>query len=296
MLPGQRRSAIVELVDHDGGVRITDLVDRFGVSEITIRRDIDHLSALGFLERVHGGAMALHRAKGASGFRSRSSRCAVEKRAIAEMAAELVRPGGSIGISGGTTTYELATAISAVPDLTVVTNSVPVAQLLHRTSTPGQVVMLSGGVRTASDALGGPVAVAAVRAMQFDVLFLGACGVDIDAGLTTNDLVEAETNRALVESARRICVLADRSKFGVVGLSTFLHLRQADVLVTDDGVAAATRRALTQEVADLRVAVNPPEASPQRPGPPEPPCRPDPQTRAHPEEPMNTPARCGNLL
>ncbi|MBC9822883.1 DeoR/GlpR family DNA-binding transcription regulator [Terrabacter sp. MAHUQ-38] len=254
MLPAQRRSAIVEFVDHDGGVRITDLVDRFGVSEITIRRDIDHLSALGLLERVHGGAMALHRAKGASGFRSRSSRCAVEKRAIAEMAAELVRPGGSIGISGGTTTYELATAICAVPDLTVVTNSVPVAQLLHRAATPGQVVVLTGGVRTESDVLGGPVAVEAVRSMQFDLLFISAHGVDFEAGLTTNDLVEAETNRALVDRARRTCVLADHSKFGVIGVRTFLDLTQAHLLVTDSGVPAAARTALSQAISDLRVA------------------------------------------
>ncbi len=138
-----------------------------------------------------------------------------QKKAIAQAAAQLVEPGAAIALSAGTTTYELARAVRSVPDLTVVTNSVPVAELLHESGTPGQTVVLTGGVRTPSDALVGPVAVAALRTLHVDPLFLGVHGIDERAGLTTPNLVEAETNQALVQTARQVCVLADHTKWGV---------------------------------------------------------------------------------
>jgi DeoR/GlpR family transcriptional regulator of sugar metabolism len=104
-----------------------------------------------------------------------------------------------------------------VPDITVVTNSVPVAQLLHEAHTPGQTVVLTGGMRTPSDALVGPVAVQALHSLHVDRLFLGAHGVDLEAGLTTPNIVEAETNRALVAAARQLCILADHTKWAWSG-------------------------------------------------------------------------------
>jgi DeoR/GlpR family transcriptional regulator of sugar metabolism len=222
---------------------------------MTIRRDIDQLADQGLLERVHGGAVAVSTPTSEEpGFRAKSALMTAQKRAIGEAAARLVEPGSSIGISAGTTTYELARAVRGVPDITVVTNSVPVAQLLHESGTPGQTVVLTGGVRTPSDALVGPVAVAALRSLHVDLLFLGAHGVDAGAGLTTPNLVEAETNRALVACARRTCVLVDHSKFGVIGLSTFLDLDQVDVLVTDDELSSRARATVADVVDTLVVA------------------------------------------
>src|SRR6476646_9956794 len=175
MLASQRRSTIVSLVEETGAVKVSDLVDQLGVSDMTVRRDIEQLAREGMLERVHGGALAV-------GFRSSDE--------------------------PGFTTYELARVLRAVPDLTVVTNSVPVAQLLHEARTPGQTVVLTGGERTPSDALVGPVAVSALRTLHVDRLFLGVHGMDAEAGLTTPNLVEAETNRAMIAAARRVCVLA----------------------------------------------------------------------------------------
>jgi DeoR/GlpR family transcriptional regulator of sugar metabolism len=162
-------------------------------------------------------------------------------------------PGSAIGISAGTTTYELARAVKDVPQLTVVTNSVPVAQLLHESGAPGQTVVLTGGVRTPSDALVGPVAVAALRSLHVDLLFLGAHGVDAMTGLTTPNLVESETNRALVASARHTCVLADSSKWGTVGLSTFADLSEIDLFITDNGLPERARTALSDAVGQLEI-------------------------------------------
>jgi DeoR/GlpR family transcriptional regulator of sugar metabolism len=255
MLASQRRSVILGLVEEEGAARVSDLVDRLGVSDMTIRRDIERLAADGLLERVHGGALAVGgtRSSEEPGFSAKSHLQLAQKQAIARRAAESVVPGSAIGVSAGTTTYELARAVKDVPQLTVVTNSVPVAQLLHESGAPGQTVVLTGGIRTPSDALVGPVAVSALRSLHFDLLFLGAHGVDDRAGLTTPNLVEAETNRALIGSARTVCVLADSSKWGTVGLSTFADLDDVDVFVTDSHLGERARTALGDAVGSLEI-------------------------------------------
>ena len=255
MLASQRRAAILAMVEESGAVRVSDLVDQLGVSDMTVRRDIERLDGEGLLERVHGGALALiPRATDEPGFNAKSTLMTAEKHAIALAAARLVEPGATIGISAGTTTYEFARAIRNVPHLTVVTNSVPVAQLLHESGGGGHVVVLTGGVRTPSDALVGPVAVSALQGLHVDRLFLGAHGIDRSAGLTTPNLVEAETNRALVRASRSVCVLADHTKVGIVGLSTFMPLVEVDTLITDAGVPSRARAILEESVEHLVLA------------------------------------------
>jgi DeoR/GlpR family transcriptional regulator of sugar metabolism len=196
----------------------------------------------------------LPRATDEPGFSAKSSLMTAEKHAIAVAAARLVEPGATIGISAGTTTFEFARAIRNLPHLTVVTNSVPVAQLLHESGGGSHVVVLTGGVRTPSDALVGPVAVSALQGLHVDRLFLGAHGIDRNAGLTTPNLVEAETNRALVRASRSVCVLADHTKFGIIGLSTFMPLDEVDTLITDAGVPRRARAVLEERVEHLVLA------------------------------------------
>ena len=254
MLASQRRAAILAVVEEAGAARVSELVDQLGVSDMTVRRDIERLDAEGLLERVHGGAIAvLPRAADEPGFTAKSSLMTAEKHAIALAAARLVEPGATIGISAGTTTFEFARTIRQLPNLTVVTNSVPVAQLLHEGG-GNSVVVLTGGVRTPSDALVGPVAISALQGLHVDRLFLGAHGIDRSAGLTTPNLVEAETNRALVRASRSVCVLADHTKVGIVGLSTFMQLEEVDTLITDAGVPARARGMLEECIDHLVLA------------------------------------------
>jgi DeoR/GlpR family transcriptional regulator of sugar metabolism len=167
------------------------------------------------------------------GFVVKSQLWVAEKRAIARAAAAMVRPGSAIAISAGTTTFQVARELRAVPDLTIVTNSMLIAQTLQDGSEIGQTVILTGGTRTPSDALVGPVAVEALRSLHVDLLFLGVHGMSLRAGLTTPNLVEAATNRALVAAARRTVVTADHSKWGVVGLASFGRLEAVSALVSD---------------------------------------------------------------
>ena len=255
MLASQRRARILGLVEESGAVRVSELVTLLRVSDMTIRRDIEQLDRDGLLERVHGGAIARNgRSSEEPGFSAKSGLMRDAKRAIARVAADLVSPGSTIGISAGTTTYELAVAVRQVPGLTVVTNSVPVAQMLHEAETNGQTVILTGGVRTPSDALVGSVAIAALQMLHVDRLFLGVHGLDLGAGLTTPNLVEAETNRALVATTQHVCVLADHTKWGIRGLSSFARLRQADLLITDSGLPARARATLADAIGEVVIA------------------------------------------
>ncbi|MCW3818027.1 DeoR/GlpR family DNA-binding transcription regulator [Micromonospora sp. DR5-3] len=252
MLARQRQAAILERVRAAGGVRVTELAAEFGVSDMTIRRDLETLDEQGLLAKVHGGA-TLAGSTDEPGFRAKSVRQSTEKAAIAARAAQLVRPGAAVALSAGTTTAELARRLVDVPGLTVVTNSLPVAEILHVGGRPDQTVVLTGGVRTPSDALVGPLAVAALGALHLDLLFLGVHGISERAGFTTPNLMEADTNRALVAAADRLVVLADHTKWGTVGISSIVGLDAADVLVTDDRLAPEARRVLEERVGELLV-------------------------------------------
>jgi DeoR/GlpR family transcriptional regulator of sugar metabolism len=254
MLARQRQELILDAVRTTGGARVSELVERLGVSDMTVRRDIDVLATRGLVSRVHGGATAAGSSVDEPGFAAKSGLHTAAKQAIAAAAAALIEPGASVALSAGTTTHAVASALLTVPRLTVVTNSLRVAEVLHESPRDDLTVVLTGGERTPSDALVGPVAVAALRRLHVDWLLMGVHGMDAEAGFTTPNLVEAETNRALVASARRVAVVADNSKWGVVGLSTIATLDEVDVVVTDAGLEEDARKILESSCARLVLA------------------------------------------
>jgi DeoR/GlpR family transcriptional regulator of sugar metabolism len=251
-LARQRQTLILERVREEGAVRVADLVRALGVSDMTIRRDLEILNERGLIEKVHGGAAAID---GSSlfepGFTVKSTLMQAEKELIAGAAASLVAPGTAIAISAGTTTFVLAKRLTDVPGLTVLTNSVPVAEVLYKDGRPDQTVILSGGVRTPSDALVGPFAVEVIRSLHVDSVFMGSHGMDLRSGFTTPNILEAETNRALIEAGRRLIVLADSTKWGIIGISSVARLEDADTIVTDSALDATARQQLSAAVRRL---------------------------------------------
>ncbi|GAA3378825.1 DeoR/GlpR family DNA-binding transcription regulator [Streptomyces sannanensis] len=262
LLAEQRRALILEEVRRRGGVRVNELTRKLSVSDMTIRRDLDALARQGAIEKVHGGAVpVMEPSTHEPGFEAKSGLELSAKDDIARAAAALIVPGSAIALSGGTTTYALARHLLEVPDLTVVTNSVRVADVFHSVERGGggqrpgaATVVLTGGVRTPSDSLVGPVADQAIRSLHFDVLFLGVHGISAEAGLSTPNLAEAETNRRMVRSARRVVVVADHTKWGTVGLSSFATLDEVDTFVTDSGLSAEARAEIAEHVPGLVVA------------------------------------------
>jgi DeoR/GlpR family transcriptional regulator of sugar metabolism len=178
MLARHRQSLILQAVRNEGSARVSDLTQQLGVSDMTIRRDLEVLAKDGLVEKVHGGAVL----PGSHGghepaFEEKLVLERSEKNAIARAATSLVRPGTAIAIAAGTTTFALAQCLLEVPGLTVVTNSLRVANLFSGNRGPDVAsVVLTGGMRTASDALVGPVADLTIASLHFDTLFLGCTG------------------------------------------------------------------------------------------------------------------------
>ncbi len=258
MLARHRQSLILQAIRSDGSARVSDLTQRLGVSDMTIRRDLEVLARDGLIEKVHGGAVlpgapASHE----PGFEAKLVLERPEKTVIARAAANLITPGTAIALAAGTTTFALAQCLLDVPGLTIVTNSLRVTNVFNGTrglDGATDSVVLTGGVRTPSDALVGPVADLTIRSLHFDLLFLGCYGFDTEAGLTTPNLAEAETNRTFIRVARRVVVLADHTKWGLVSLSSFARLSEVDVLITDDMLPPDARAQVADEVGEVILA------------------------------------------
>lgn len=251
-LARQRHALIVSHVRRHGSARVAELAERLDVSEMTIRRDLDILAENGLIEKVHGGAtIRYERAADEPGFETKASQNIDEKRAIAAAAAVLTGVGAAIGLTAGTTTAHLAAELITVPDLTVVTNSVRVADVFHAHQRSDRKVILIGGERTPSDALVGPIAVRALSGFHLDSVFMGVHGMDERAGFTTPNLLEAETNQAFVASTDELVILADHTKWGVTGLATIADLEQAAVCVSDGGLTDEARGILSDQVGRL---------------------------------------------
>jgi DeoR/GlpR family transcriptional regulator of sugar metabolism len=248
LLASQRRQRIAQELARDGAVRVADLVALLGVSDMTVRRDLEAMQRSGLLTKVHGGAIAPGNSADEPGFEAKLSQLPAEKEAIARAAAGLVRPGNSVAVSAGTTTWALARWLP--PGITVLTNSISLAEELRRAGHESTVI-LTGGIRTPSDALVGPVADAAIRSFYVDVLILGVHGMDPEAGFTTPNIAEAGTNRTLVSCARRTVVIADHTKWRTVGLARIGPFGIAHTLISDDGLDSAARDSLAAAVGDL---------------------------------------------
>src|SRR5688572_260383 len=259
MLPAARHQSIVDAVQRERVVRVTDLAQQLGVSPMTVRRDIEILEESGRVERIHGGAKLPGDASTHEpGFELKSTQLTAEKRAIALEAATLVHEGMAVALSAGTTTWALAKELVNGPRITLVTNSIRIADLFHHGSTSGaarqaSTVILTGGERTPSDALVGPIATAALKQLNLDLLFLGVHGMDAEAGFTTPNLLEAETDRAFVAAARKVVVLADHTKWGTQGISTIVDLDEADEVISDSGLSGDAQRILRDRVCRLRL-------------------------------------------
>ncbi|MBT1004187.1 DeoR/GlpR family DNA-binding transcription regulator [Paenarthrobacter sp. DKR-5] len=254
MLPAERHAAIIDTLRSERIVRAAELAKLLGVSVVTVRRDIDALDEAGLLEKIHGGAK-LPGSAGTDepGFDLKATQAEEEKTAIAREALSLVHDGMAVGLSAGTTTWALAKLLAPEARITVVTNSVRVAGVFWAAGSRSTVI-LTGGERTPSDALVGPVATAALSKLHLDLLFLGVHGMDPDAGFTTPNLLEAEMNRAFIKAARRVVVLADHTKWGTAGISTIAALDDADEVISDDRLGAEAQRLIKERAGRLRLA------------------------------------------
>jgi DeoR family transcriptional regulator of aga operon len=238
----ERLGAILERLSRDGGVSVAGVARDLGVSAATVRRDLRLLESQHLLGRTHGGAVpqgVLYELP----LRYKSTRQPEQKRRIARAAASRVLEGWAIGLTGGTTTTEVARALVDRPHLTIVTNALNIAaEIAVR---PNLKLVVTGGVaRAESYELVGPIAEASLEGLNLDMVFLAVDGISPRAGLTTHHEIEAGTNRALIERADRVTVVADSSKLGKVAFARICELSDVDELITDDGADPAAVTAI----------------------------------------------------
>lgn len=227
----ERLGVILEEIAEGGSVAVSSLGARLGVSAATIRRDLELLEQQHLLTRTHGGAVA-HGVAYELPLRYKAGRHGEEKRRIAAEAARRVAAGMAVGLTGGTTTTEVARALVERERLTVVTNALNIAgELAIRRDL--KLVVTGGWARPESYELVGPLAERSLEELNLDVAFLGVDGVSATAGLTTHHEVEAHTNHALIERARRAVVVADGSKVGRASFVRICPVGAVDELITD---------------------------------------------------------------
>lgn len=247
-------AALLDLLAENKFLTVADLAERFGVSASTLRRDLQALEDQRLIERTHGGASALHD-NSELPVRYRTNQRRDEKLAIARVVVSRVPLGTVVGLTGGTTTTEVARMLAVRDQLTVVTNALNIAAELS--IRPKVKVVVPGGVaRPQSYELVGVWGTQVLRGLNIGVAVVGVDGVDADGGLTTHDEVEAQTNAALMARASKVYVVADSSKLGRVHLARIAGLESVTEIVTDssadpDAVAALRARGVAVTLASV---------------------------------------------
>ncbi|MGH3262899.1 MAG: DeoR/GlpR family DNA-binding transcription regulator [Trebonia sp.] len=260
MLPSQRRQAVLRRLTAHGEVGFNELAEEFGVSEMTIRRDLETLEADGLARRVRGGAISVVSRSYEPPLAVRATTASAAKAAIGTAAASLVNEGDTVIIDVGTTTLELARALHGRRGLTVVTASLPIAVELG--GDPDIRVIVTGGqVRSGELSLTGGITEDVFGALNCDLAFIGVAGIRATPGLTEYNPDDARVKRAAIAAARRSVVLADSSKLGRVAFATVAPLSAVDAVVTDAPAArqpAGELAAAGAEVIEAKV----PDSSP----------------------------------
>jgi len=251
MVVEERREKLLELVRHRGYASLHDLSGELAVSESTIRRDLDHLEDAGAARRAHGGVFYTGPSPKLPHFDLRQSAHWDKKQAIAHQAAKLIQDGETILLDGGSTTYELAQQLLGRP-LQIVTNSLPVANLFT-SSDLVELVFVGGYIHTRSGVSLGPYANEMLREIHVDRAFLSVAGLDAE-GCYNSNLLLVETERAMMQAAQEVVVVADSTKFGNKSLARICGLDSLNTLVVDNEISEDWRSQMIASGLQLVVA------------------------------------------
>jgi DeoR family transcriptional regulator, fructose operon transcriptional repressor len=231
MFADERKMRILAELKEKQSVSVSELAHDLESSESTIRRDLQELEEQGLLKRTHGGAVSNEVASFEPSVQEKDVQNQQEKYMIAKLAANMVRDGETVLLDAGTTTLQIAKAI-ADRNISVLTNSLQIGQELTSQSNI-DLMVLGGGFRRTTGALVGPITESILSGINVDILFLGANGIDLVHGITTPNITEAATKMAMIRSARRVVLAADRTKLNQISMFKVCELSNLDVFMTD---------------------------------------------------------------
>lgn len=250
----ERRKKILNLLDEDGQVFVHELSESFGVSEVTIRNDLELFESKGLLIRSRGGAMINENNVSMDFQLSEKDKMNYkEKVRIGKKAAELVNTGETIILDSGTTTMEIAKNLNSNKSLNVITNALNIANELLKY--PNINIIVPGGtLRKNSHSLVGPLAEKSMRNFYVDKLFLGVDGFDISEGAFTPNIEEASLNQVMIEITKEVILVADSSKFRRRSLAFICPTKKIDVVITDEKLSREDRNWLKDQNIQLVIA------------------------------------------
>ena len=251
-LPAERHRRILEVVRERHAVRVSTLSELLGVSEVTVRRDLEDLEHRGMLERTHGGAISTQRLGAEPAYLEASHSSAPEKISIGRTAAEYVHAGDTVFLNGGTTTLQVFRHLQGV-DVRVVTNHVGIAS--EAADRDIDLIVIGGEYRAPSNSCVGSFATQTLRGVFASRSLIGVEGLSIRSGLTTPAAPEAEVARVMIEQTQGpVIVVADSSKIGTIADFSIAPLDAITTLVTDPGLDDAYRDELDAVGVEVVIA------------------------------------------
>ncbi len=231
-----RQKQILQLLERQQRISVTELCNTFDISEATARRDLENLASQGKLQRVHGGAIVLTQAPPELPILQRQNEQAEDKMRIGQAAAALVQKGETIFLGSGTTVLEVARALRQRRELTVLTNSLPVVNILSG-SEDITLICLGGMLRESEFSFIGHITEQALAEVRADKVFMGTRAISLEYGLTNEYLPETMTDRAILKAGKEIIVLADHTKFGRAATVRLAPLETIHTIITDNGIS-----------------------------------------------------------
>jgi len=237
----ERQDEIHSLLQEHGNLTVIELAKRFRVSEMTIRRDLKNLAALGLIQREHGRAIYPPIVQMDQLLMMSKGEAEGEKTKIGQLAATLISEGDSIILDAGTTTLAVARALNK--ECNVITNSLSIGCVLADREEV-TLLMTGGEVRNNTYAMVGPITRSAFTGFNADKLFLGARGVNLERGLSTTNMLESEVKQAMLNVAKEVILVAHSAKIGQIFFHTFAQWNSVHTLVTDSGLPEPVRERL----------------------------------------------------
>ena len=232
MFNKERLAKIVEIVNGRRRVTVSELSRMLNVSKSCIRKDLAKLNRENLIERAYGGALAKEPVRSEHNLHQKEEENIPEKELVAEAAARLIQDGDTIWLDGGSTTTFIARKMKSLRNVTVVTNSFSVAYELA--DAPDiEVIIIGGALRKVSLSLIGPMSEKVISEINVDKAFIGVDGVTVKEGCTTTNAMDAKIKKMIMEKAKEIIVVADRSKFGKVSFVSFAGIKDIDRLIID---------------------------------------------------------------
>lgn len=257
MLQAERQAEIFKLLEEHHSVTVAQLCEELQVSDMTIRRDLRDMEGQALLRRVHGGAIRVTRHSYEPPYPLREIQLHQIKGQIGKKAVELIGNGDSIALDVGTTTLEVARALSGQRELTIITSSLPIiSEIANRYSLVSDIrLIVTGGIMRAREmSMIGHHAARLYEELHVDKAFVGVGGLSLEQGLTEYNLDDALVKRAMIATAEQVIVVADSSKFNRITFASIAPLSEVDIIVTDRGTDEHTAERLQDMGIELMFA------------------------------------------